>query len=56
LPSQNWASVTNWCLCLWRKKIKQRDEQYTISSEQNDEPELDEGDPYADYKIPDDLM
>ena len=38
------------------EKIKQRDEQYIITSEKNDEPELDEDDPYADYKIPDDLM
>lgn len=37
-------------------KIKQRDEQYIIMSEYADEPELDEDDPYADYKIPDDLM
>jgi len=38
------------------EKIKQRDEQYIITPEHVDEPELDEDDPYADYKIPDDLM
>jgi len=38
------------------EKIKQRDEQCIIMSEYVAEPELDEEDPYADYKIPDDLM
>ena len=38
------------------EKIKQRDEQCIITSEHSAEPELDEDDPYADYKIPDDLM
>ena len=38
------------------EKIKQRDEKYIITSEHAAEPELDEDDPYADYKIPDDLM
>ncbi len=38
------------------EKIKQRDEQCIIMSEHVAKPELDEDDPYADYKIPDDLM
>jgi len=38
------------------EKIKQRDDKYIIASEHSFEPELDEDDPYADYKIPDDLM
>ncbi len=38
------------------EKIKQRDEQCIIMCEQTSEPELDADDPYADYKIPDDLM
>ncbi len=38
------------------EKIKQRDEQFIIMSDSTAEPELDEEDPYADYKIPDDLM
>ena len=38
------------------KKIKQRDEQSIIMCEQTNEPEPDDDDPYADYKIPDDLM
>jgi len=38
------------------EKIKQRDAQYIIMSEPTTEPEIDENDPYADYKIPDDLM
>lgn len=38
------------------EKIKQRDEQFVIMCEQTTEPELDDDDPYADYKIPDDLM
>jgi len=38
-------------------KIKQRDEHCIISLELSyDEPDLGENDPYADYKIPDDLM
>lgn len=38
------------------EKIKQRDTQCIILSEYNAEPDQDEDDPYADYKIPDDLM
>lgn len=38
------------------EKIKLRDQQCIISSKQTTEPEPDEDDPYADYKIPDDLM
>lgn len=38
------------------EKIKQRDEQCIIMSDQASEPEPDEDDPYADYQIPDDLM
>ncbi len=38
------------------EKIKQRDEQCIIMIENNHETEPDENDPYADYKIPDDLM
>ncbi len=38
------------------EKIKQRDEKYIITAEHSAEPEQDEDDPYADYKIPDDLM
>ncbi len=38
------------------EKIKQRHEQCIIMCEHAAEPELDEDDPYADYKIPDDLM
>jgi len=38
------------------EKIKQRDDKYIITFEHRFEPELDEDDPYADYKIPDDLM
>lgn len=37
-------------------KIKQRDEQCIIVCENSTEVELPENDPYADYKIPDDLM
>ena len=37
-------------------KIRQRDAQYIIQSEQTIERPVDEDDPYADYKIPDDLM
>jgi len=37
-------------------KIKQRDEQCIIKCEHSIEAELVENDPYADYKIPDDLM
>ena len=38
------------------EKIKQRDAQYIIESAQTSEVEQNEDDPYADYKIPDDLM
>ena len=38
------------------EKIKQRDEQSIIACETSAEPEASEDDPYADYKIPDDLM
>lgn len=38
------------------EKIKQRDAQRIILSEHSTEPERDDGDPYVDYKIPDDLM
>lgn len=38
------------------EKIKQRDEQSIIMIENSSETVLDENDPYADYKIPDDLM
>ena len=38
------------------KKIKQRDAQCIIICDHSAEPEQDEDDPYADYKIPDDLM
>jgi len=38
------------------EKIKQRDELCIIDNEHNVEPESDEDDPYADYKIPDDLI
>lgn len=38
------------------EKIKQRDEQYIVTCAHTAEPELEENDPYADYKIPDDLM
>ena len=37
-------------------KIKQRDAQCIIQSEPSAESEPGEDDPYADYKIPDDLM
>ena len=37
-------------------KIRQRDPQYIIQSEPSVELPVDENDPYADYKIPDDLM
>lgn len=37
-------------------KIRQRDPQYIIQSEPSVELPVDEDDPYADYKIPDDLM
>lgn len=37
-------------------KIKQRDAQCIISCEHAAEPQMDEDDPYADYRIPDDLM
>jgi uncharacterized protein YaiL (DUF2058 family) len=38
------------------EKIKQRDAQCIILCDQGAEPEQGEDDPYADYKIPDDLM
>lgn len=38
------------------EKIMQRDLECIILCEQTSEPEPDEDDPYADYKIPDDLM
>ena len=38
------------------EKIKQRDAKCIILSEHDTEPEQDGDDPYADYKIPDDLM
>ena len=37
-------------------KIKQRDAQRIITCEHNAEVEINEEDPYAEYKIPDDLM
>ncbi|MDH5325145.1 MAG: DUF2058 domain-containing protein [Gammaproteobacteria bacterium] len=37
-------------------KIRQRDESVIIHCNQDEEPETSEDDPYADYKIPDDLM
>lgn len=37
-------------------KIQQRDEKCIIRCGTDVEPELDADDPYADYKIPDDLM
>ncbi|ALP53331.1 nucleoprotein/polynucleotide-associated enzyme [Candidatus Tenderia electrophaga] len=38
------------------EKIKQRDPQCIISCAVSETPEPDADDPYADYKIPDDLM
>jgi hypothetical protein len=38
------------------EKIKLRDAQCIILNQLTSEPEADEDDPYADYKIPDDLM
>jgi len=38
------------------EKIRQRDAQSVVLSETSAEPEVAEDDPYADYKIPDDLM
>jgi len=38
------------------EKIKQRDAQCIIACEQTTEQAPDENDPYADYKVPDDLM
>ncbi|NOZ53105.1 MAG: DUF2058 domain-containing protein [Gammaproteobacteria bacterium] len=38
------------------EKIKQRDTQCIIRCEHITEPKREENDPYADYKIPDDLM
>jgi len=37
-------------------KIRQRDEHCIIDIPRGDDAETDEDDPYADYKIPDDLM
>lgn len=37
-------------------KISQRDEESIIVNNTADEQEMDEDDPYADFKIPDDLM
>lgn len=37
-------------------KIRQRDESYILVCNDRQEPEMDEDDPYADFKIPDDLM
>ena len=38
------------------EKIKQRDADYIINNDHNLEPVAEEDDPYADYKIPDDLI
>jgi len=38
------------------EKLKQRDKHCIINSSHITETELDEDDPYADYKVPDDLM
>ena len=38
------------------EKIRQRDRECIILSDHGAEPEQDGDDPYADYKIPDDLM
>lgn len=38
------------------EKIRQRDEQCIIMCDRSDDVELAKDDPYADYKIPDDLM
>jgi uncharacterized protein len=38
------------------EKIKQRDVDCIINNDHSLEPEADEDDPYADYKIPDDLI
>jgi uncharacterized protein YaiL (DUF2058 family) len=38
------------------EKIKQRDAQCILQPDHGTEPEQDGDDPYADYKIPDDLM
>tara|TARA_R110000782_G_scaffold125788_3_gene217433 strand:- start:1344 stop:1889 length:546 start_codon:yes stop_codon:yes gene_type:complete len=38
------------------EKIKQRDADCIINNEHKLEPVVDEDDPYADYKIPDDLI
>ncbi len=37
-------------------KISQRDEETIIVNNTTSDQEMDEDDPYADYKIPDDLM
>ncbi|MBL1294619.1 MAG: DUF2058 domain-containing protein [Thiotrichales bacterium] len=38
------------------EKIKQRDSECIVDTDSNAETVADEDDPYADYKIPDDLM
>lgn len=38
------------------EKIKVRDESFVLLCVDNTQQEVDEGDPYADYQIPDDLM
>lgn len=38
------------------EKIMQRDQQAIVLLNSNDQQEVDEDDPYADYQIPDDLM
>jgi uncharacterized protein len=38
------------------EKIKQRDAQCIINNDHSVEPDADDDDPYADYKIPDDLI
>ncbi len=38
------------------EKIKQRDADCIINTDHSIDPELDADDPYADYKIPDDLI
>jgi hypothetical protein len=37
-------------------KIRQRDQDCFIYIAENQSPEIEEDDPYADYQIPDDLM
>ncbi len=38
------------------EKIAERDHSFVVLVNDNLQPEIDEDDPYADYKIPDDLM